>query len=162
LINKPGVTPQTKNIFPVLEKRSYTCTVTSLGNATIQPLTYFYLRNVPLFHGTYWITNVTHKIVPNNMVTTFKGVRQPIVSKNDVRKELLALMRQQKANILSAQRNLKSQTNSDLKKFLSGADGKAFEVNNYVDNVLPYQQAKLISALMTPNPSNIVSDMTPQ
>jgi hypothetical protein len=69
---------------------------------------------------------------------------------------------QQKANILSAQRNLKAQTNSDLKKFLSGADGKAFEVNNYVDNVLPYQQAKLISALMTPNPSNIVSDMTPQ
>jgi len=102
LVNKPGVTPQTKNIFPVLEKRSYTCTVTSLGNATIQPLTYFYLRNVPLFHGTYWITNVTHKIVPNNMVTTFKGVRQPIVSKNDVRKELLALMRQQKANILAS------------------------------------------------------------
>lgn len=102
LVNKVGVTPQTKNIFPVLEKRSYTCTVTSLGNATIQPLTYFYLRNVPLFHGTYWITNVTHKIVPNNMVTTFKGVRQPIVSKNDVRKELLALMRQQKANILES------------------------------------------------------------
>ena len=102
LVNEPNVTPQTKNIFPVLEKRSYTCTVTSLGNATIQPLTYFYLRNVPLFHGTYWITNVTHKIVPNNMVTTFKGVRQPIISKNDVRKQLLSLMRQQKAKMLES------------------------------------------------------------
>jgi len=64
-----------------MESRSYSCTVTSLGNATIQPLSYFYLRNVPLFYGTYWITNVSHKITANNMVTTFKGVRQPIARK---------------------------------------------------------------------------------
>jgi LAS superfamily LD-carboxypeptidase LdcB len=93
---------QTTNLFPVLEKRSYSCTVTSLGNATIQPLSYFYLRNVPLFHGTYWITNVSHKISPNTMMTTFKGVRQPIVSKNDVRKELLSLMRKKADALLKA------------------------------------------------------------
>ena len=69
-------------LFSAMENRSYSCTVNSLGNATIQPLTYFYLRNVPLFYGTYWITNVSHKITTNNtMTTTFKGVRQPIARK---------------------------------------------------------------------------------
>lgn len=71
----------TGKLFSAMENRSYSCTVTSLGNATIQPLTYFYLRNVPLFYGTYWITNVSHKISNNNMSTTFKGVRQPIARK---------------------------------------------------------------------------------
>ena len=68
-------------LFSAMETRSYSCTVTSLGNATIQPLSYFYLRNVPLFYGSYWITNVSHRITPNTMTTTFKGVRQPITKK---------------------------------------------------------------------------------
>jgi murein DD-endopeptidase MepM/ murein hydrolase activator NlpD len=71
----------TGKLFTAMENRSYSCTVTSLGNASIQPLTYFYVKNVPLFYGTYWITNVSHKITPNNMTTTFKGVRQPISKK---------------------------------------------------------------------------------
>ena len=93
---------QTTNLFPILEKRSYTCTVSGLGNATIQPLSYFYLRNVPLFHGTYWITNVSHKINQNTMSTTFQGVRQPIISKQDVRKQLLELMRKKADALLKA------------------------------------------------------------
>jgi hypothetical protein len=93
VVNKTQQTIQSSNIFPILEKRSYSCTVTGLGNATIQPLSYFYLRNVPLFYGTYWITNVSHDIKPNTMTTTFKGVRQPIASKKDTRKALLNLMR---------------------------------------------------------------------
>jgi hypothetical protein len=36
------------------------------------------------------------------MMTTFKGVRQPIVSKNDVRKELLSLMRKKADALLKA------------------------------------------------------------
>ena len=68
-------------LFSAMENRSYSCTVTSLGNMTIQPLSYFYLKNVPLFYGTYWITNVSHKITPNNITTTFKGTRQPIARK---------------------------------------------------------------------------------
>jgi hypothetical protein len=93
VVNKTETTLQTTNLFPILEKRAFTCTVTSLGNSTIQPLSYFYLRNVPLFHGTYWITNVAHDIQPNTMITTFQGARQPIASKIDVRRELLTLMR---------------------------------------------------------------------
>lgn len=89
MVNESRKTGQSQNIFPVMEKYMYTCEVSGLGNATIQPLTYFYLRNVPMFSGTYWITNVKHNIVPNNMTTTLKGVRQPIVTKNDSRKTLL-------------------------------------------------------------------------
>jgi hypothetical protein len=99
IVNNTQQSLQTTNLFPILEKRAYTCTVTSLGNSTIQPLSYFYLRNVPLFYGTYWITNVAHDIQPNTMVTTFKGARQPISSKTDVRRELLALMRKNAAKI---------------------------------------------------------------
>jgi hypothetical protein len=105
IVNQTQQSPQTTNIFPILEKRSYSCTVSGLGNATIQPLTYFYLRNVPLFYGTYWITNVMHDIRPNTMTTTFKGVRQPIVNKNDIRKQLLYLMRKRAAEIRDANAN---------------------------------------------------------
>jgi hypothetical protein len=92
----------TGKLFSAMENRSYSCTVTSLGNATIQPLSYFYLRNVPLFYGTYWITNVSHKITANNMSTTFKGVRQPIARKPTSNIAVIkALLK--KANELSAQ-----------------------------------------------------------
>jgi len=33
-----------------------------------------------MYKGTYLITNVTHSIKPHNVETTFKGVRQPIVT----------------------------------------------------------------------------------
>ena len=105
LTNSTQQTTQSANIFPILEKRSYSCTVTGLGNATIQPLSYFYLRNVPLFHGTYWITNVSHDIKPNTMMTTFKGVRQPISSKIDIRKQLIYLFREHAKLLKEANKN---------------------------------------------------------
>ena len=77
------------NLFKLMETRSYTCQVETLGNALIQPMNYFYLKNVPLFKGSYLITNVDHKLTPNNMVTTFKGVRQPIIAKTNNREEIL-------------------------------------------------------------------------
>lgn len=77
------------NLRRMIESRSYTCQVESIGNGLIQPLMYFYLKNVPLFNGAYWITNVDHKISPNNMVTTFKGVRQPITTKTTNEKDII-------------------------------------------------------------------------
>lgn len=108
LISKNQQTAVTTNIFPILETRSYTCTISSLGNATIQPLTYFYLRNVPLFNGTYWITNVVHDISPNTMITTFQGVRQPIASKSDSRQQLLNLMEQRSMELQKITNNIKT------------------------------------------------------
>lgn len=77
------------NLFSLMETRSYTCQVESMGNVMIQPLTYFYLKNVPLFYGSYWITNVEHNITANNMTTTFKGVRQPFNKKTTNKSDIL-------------------------------------------------------------------------
>lgn len=62
-------------LFDIFKNRSYTCEVTMMGNMMIQPTMYFYLKNVPLFRGTYWITDVSHAISPNSIVTKFTGTR---------------------------------------------------------------------------------------
>jgi len=64
------------DLFPVHRIRSYETTITSMGNFMISPLMYFNLENVPFFNGAHYITNVSHSITPNTMVTTFKGTRQ--------------------------------------------------------------------------------------
>lgn len=64
-----------QDLYTVYSNNSYTCTVTMMGCAWIQPLMYFVLLNVPLFRGTYMIKSVTHNIVPGSMTTTFVGVR---------------------------------------------------------------------------------------
>jgi hypothetical protein len=82
---------QSGDLFSIFTERSYTATIDTLGNLMIQPLMYFELVNIPLFYGTYWITNVKHTITPNDIKTTFKGVRQPMSvmpSKGDVLMQL--------------------------------------------------------------------------
>ena len=68
------------NIYDMYLTRNYSCTVNTFGNMQIQPMMMFKLENVPMYKGTYLITNVTHSIKPHNVETTFKGVRQPIVT----------------------------------------------------------------------------------
>ena len=63
------------SLIPVIEGRSYTCEVETLGNAQISPMQYFYLDNIPIFGGLYQIMGVKHNITPNSMVTTFKGIK---------------------------------------------------------------------------------------
>lgn len=66
---------QGQNLYNIYEKRAYHCEIEALGTAYIQPLMYFQLNNVPMFHGVYTIINVSHSIQPNHMTTRFKGVR---------------------------------------------------------------------------------------
>lgn len=78
-----------QNIFNVYSVRSYTANIEMMGNAMIQPMMYFQLDNIPMFHGGYMITRVRHKIQPNTMNTTFTGVRvkfteTPLVTALDV------------------------------------------------------------------------------
>lgn len=67
-------------LFDIYRQASYQCTVTSMGNMMIQPTMYFYLKNVPMFKGTYWITEVKHNITTRGITTTFKGSRIPFKS----------------------------------------------------------------------------------
>ena len=77
--NSPSQSGKGNNIYDMYLTRGYTCTVTMLGNLQIQPLMYFQLENVPMFRGSYLITNVKHTIKPHNVETVFKGTRQPFV-----------------------------------------------------------------------------------
>ena len=71
-----GGTYQVDNgLFDIYKTASYECDITMMGNVMIQPTMYFYLANVPMFHGTYLIIDVNHSIKGNNVETTIKGVR---------------------------------------------------------------------------------------
>lgn len=63
------------DLFTVYSNNSYTCTVTMMGCAWIQPLMNFQLNNVPMFKGTYLIQKVSHSISQGQMTTTFTGTR---------------------------------------------------------------------------------------
>jgi N-acetyl-anhydromuramyl-L-alanine amidase AmpD len=78
--NPSDRTQKGNNLHNVYLTRAYTCKVESLGNMTIQPLQYFELTNVPMFYGTYLITEVSHNVKPNHITTNFKGTRQPIAT----------------------------------------------------------------------------------
>lgn len=65
------------NLWQIYRQASYQCQVTCMGNVMIQPTMYFNLKNVPLFKGSYWITEVTHNIKPAGIETIFKGSRIP-------------------------------------------------------------------------------------
>jgi|694.fasta_scaffold31207_3 hypothetical protein len=76
--NGRQVATQNNSLYNLYKNRSYKSTVTSLGNALIQPTMYFNLRHVPMFNGPYMITDVNHTIQPGTFQTTFDGIRQGI------------------------------------------------------------------------------------
>ena len=69
------VAQQTASLYNFYKNSSYNCTVSSMGNAMIQPTMYFNLRYVPMFYGPYLITSVNHDITTRDFSTTFEGVR---------------------------------------------------------------------------------------
>ena len=84
-----------QNLFNVYSARSYKTEVEMMGNAMIQPMMYFQLDNIPMFHGAYLITKVKHSIKPNHMSTTFTGTRvkystTPIIDAATLSADLLA------------------------------------------------------------------------
>jgi len=71
--NNPSTGGQ--NMYNVYAVRSYSAEVEMLGNAMIQPMMYFQLNNIPMFHGAYMIIRTKHNIKPNHMTTWFTGTR---------------------------------------------------------------------------------------
>lgn len=68
------------SLYNIYQNRSYECEVVCLGNALLQPTMYFILRHVPMFYGSYMITEVSHTITPGLFQTKFKGMRQSFLS----------------------------------------------------------------------------------
>jgi len=73
-----SVATQNVSLYNLYKQRSYKCSVTSLGNAMLQPMMYFNLRHVPMFNGPYLIQDVSHSITPGQFQTTFTGTRQGV------------------------------------------------------------------------------------
>jgi hypothetical protein len=69
---------QNVSLINIYKTRSYSSTVTSMGNAMIQPTMYFVLRSIPLFAGPYLITEVEHTITSSDFKTKMVGTRQKI------------------------------------------------------------------------------------
>lgn len=80
-------------LFDIYRQSSYTCQVASMGNVMIQPTMYFYLKNVPMFKGTYWITDVVHTVRSNTISTVFTGTRIPYASLPDPKESTMATYR---------------------------------------------------------------------
>jgi hypothetical protein len=76
MANGKTIATQNVSLWNFYRGLSYQCSVTTLGNAMIQPTMYFNLRHVPMFNGVYQILDVKHKITPGKFDTTFTGVRQ--------------------------------------------------------------------------------------
>ena len=64
-----------------------------MGNVMIQPTMYFYLKNIPMFKGSYWITEVSHSIKSNTITTTFSGARIPYTSLPDPKDSFISSYR---------------------------------------------------------------------
>lgn len=64
-----------QDLYTIYANNSYTCTLTMMGCAWVQPMMYFVLLNVPMFRGSYMIMKVTHHIEPGKMTTQITGVR---------------------------------------------------------------------------------------
>ena len=118
-------------LYDVYRQASYTCEVTMMGNVMIQPTMFFYLKNVPLFRGSYWIMEVNHSIKPSGIETTFKGSRIPMHSLPDPNDSFLSsyralfdkLTQDAIARVADTNKKIENPTNSEV--ILQGTDGKS-------------------------------------
>jgi hypothetical protein len=63
------------SLLSVFEGRSYKAKLSTLGNAQISPMQFFFLQNHAIFTGLYQIMKVDHNITPNDMTTEFEGIK---------------------------------------------------------------------------------------
>lgn len=68
---------QSVSLYNIYKNRSYECTIDMMGNALMQPMMYFNLRNIPMFSGPYMITKISHSINEGEFKTSITGTRQP-------------------------------------------------------------------------------------
>ncbi|MDB4352036.1 hypothetical protein OAA60_01220 [Porticoccaceae bacterium] len=74
--NQRGASTQNLSLYNLYKNRHYSCILSMMGNALMQPTMYFNLRHVPMFNGPYMITRVDHTISPGTFETIIEGIRQ--------------------------------------------------------------------------------------
>lgn len=134
LTSQKNQQPASGDLFKILSQRSYNCTVEALGNVMIQPLSYFYIKNIPLFTGSYWIVNVSHKLEANVINTSFRGVRQPIAKIPNKNQIMLSVLNQNIKTIDKTETSVTENevSNVDTNKFFTYSTVKSQFLNlNY-------------------------------
>lgn len=86
--NSKGLVTAGQDLYSIYSSNSYTCTVTMMGCAWVQPIMYFVLLNIPMFRGSYLIVKVSHHLEQGNMTTTFTGIRMANVSTRSLKNPL--------------------------------------------------------------------------
>ena len=129
------VAQQTASLYNVYRTRSYTCAVTSMGNAMIQPTMYFNLRHVPMFYGPYFITNVSHDITVNGFETSFEGIRQPIFSFPSIDKLVMSINKNLLKRASEIYRKKKKQSGGTTTQTESDISQNKKEVNDLCNNI---------------------------
>jgi hypothetical protein len=109
-----------------------------MGNVMIQPTMFFYVKNIPMFRGSYWITEVSHSIQNNTISTKFTGSRIPYSSLPDP-----------KDSFISSYRVLFDKlSNKAIALFKQNADNKPV-----VQEAVVYQNASYVIDRGTPRPN---------
>ena len=121
-------TTQSVSLYNLYKNRSYSCSVDMMGNALIQPMMYFNIRNIPMFSGPYMILKVTHDVSETGFTTRFEGVRQPFYSLPTVDNFLQTLNTQ----ILS---QLKTKVQEKEEKQKEDSVNVLFQAQNTISNL---------------------------
>jgi hypothetical protein len=124
--NRGGYT-QSTSLYNLYKNRSYKCSIDMLGNAIMQPMMYFNLRNVPMFSGPYMITKVSHRINVDGFDTTIEGQRQPFYSIPKIEGFIQSLS----TKILSSIKERVEQNNKSVNTNTTNVIG---QTNNVVNN----------------------------
>ena len=121
-------TTQSVSLYNLYKNRSYTCSVDMMGNALIQPMMYFNIRNIPMFSGPYMITKVSHSVSENGFETHFDGTRQPFYSLPRIDNFIQTL----NVKILST---INTKIQEREQKLREGSDNILFQKNNVIANL---------------------------
>ena len=119
--NRAGSTQSTA-LYNLYKNRSYTCTVSMMGNALIQPTMYFNLRYVPMFSGPYMILTVNHSINKGQFETVITGIRQPTASLPKIENYIQTLRNNLLKSII--ENNKKDKTANELANKKAGTTDK--------------------------------------
>jgi len=135
-----AVGTQNVSLYNLYKNRSYSCTISMMGNAMMQPTMYFNLRYVPMFHGPYMILKVTHSINPGNFETIVEGIRQPTASLPKV-EQFLTLLKTNLLNSIIEESKRQKEAQDKAQKKAEDLKSQNQQINNFV----------------TTNPSNTAS-----
>ena len=122
-----GTGSQSASLYNIYKNRAYECSIDMMGNALMQPMMYFNLRNIPMFSGPYMITKINHSISNNEFKTTIQGTRQPFYDLPKIDNFIQSLT----TNILSNIKDQIQKQNEDIKK---SPENVISEINSVVSN----------------------------